>query len=146
MLISLFVYFSPHLPRHAVPQCFPSSLVRSYCCALMHVLGWCSCPGYLCLFVCVRVCSSASAYVRGHAGIFSFPPPLWLNSCREAIPPVVSENSSCFWPFCRTCAHARTSHARMFTHAGDGWCYYLKLLRGREVLKRTNTSDYCALS
>lgn len=67
VLISLFVYFSSHLPRHAVPQCFPSSLVRSYCCALMHVLGWCSCPGRLCLFACV---ASVSVRESLHAGTF----------------------------------------------------------------------------
>lgn len=147
VLISLFVYFSSHLPRHAVPQCFPSSLVRSHCCALMHVLGWCSCPvRFFCLFVfaaqclCARVCVLC-VRARWHIFFLLIKLPRWSDTSR------VSANSSCFWPFCRTCEHAQhanrraASHAHMSTQAGDGWCYYLKLLRGRKVLKRANTPD-----
>lgn len=142
VLISLFVYFFSHLPRHAVPQCFPSSLVRSHCCALMHVLGWCSCPERLSsLFVwatwcCVRarVCVSTCWYN------FSF----WLSSCGEAIPPV-SRRTPPVFDLSVEHVHTCTSRARMSTRACDGWCYYLKLLRGRKVLKRTNTPDCLCL-
>ena len=130
VLISLFVYFSPHLPRHAVPQCFPSSLTRSCCCALMHVPGWCSCPGRSCLFVCAARCVDTLAYFF-----------LLIKLLRRSDTSCVSADSSCFWPFCRTREHEHTSHAHVSAQAGDGWCYYLKLLRGREVLKRTNTPD-----
>lgn len=89
VLISLFVYFSSHLPRHAVPQCFPSSLVRSYCCALMHVLGWCSCPGR---FVSVCAGGSVSAYVCD----FFF---LLIKLLQWSGTTRVYANSSCIWPF-----------------------------------------------
>jgi len=117
VLISLFVYFSSHLPRHTVPQCFPSSLVRSYCCALMHVLGWCSCPEHLCLFVsvaqCLFMCVCLYVCVCVYTLAYFFlliKLPWWSDtSC-------VSANSSCFWPFCRTCEYTHThTHTHMHT-------------------------------
>lgn len=111
VLISLFVYFSSHLPRHAAPQCFLSSLVRSCCCALMHVLGWCSCPGHLCLFVCVSgslpVCVCVVCVcTRWHISSS------WLNSCGEAIPPVSLQTPPVF-DLSVERVHMHASHAHM---------------------------------
>lgn len=112
VLISLFVYFSSHLPRHAVPQCFPSSLVRSYCCALMHVLGWCSCPGRLCLFMCVAQCLCMCLYKLAHFFLL-------IKLLQWSDTSCVSADSSCFWPFCRKCTHTHT-HITC-THVHMSW-------------------------
>lgn len=108
VLISLFVYFSSHLPRHDVPQCFPSSLVRSYCCALMHVLGWCSCPGRLCLFACVARCLRTCVHTLAY---FSY----WLNSCGEVIPPVSLQTPPVF-DLSVERVNAHTHHTSMCPH------------------------------
>ena len=107
VLISLFVYFSSHLPRHAVPQCFPSSLVRSYCCALMHVLGWCSCPGRLCLYVCSSMAACVCLCVCVYKLAYFF---LLIKLLQWSDTSCVSANSSCFWPLCRTCEHTHHMH------------------------------------
>lgn len=104
-LISLFVYFSLHLPGHVVPQCPPPlrpSLGRSQC-VPMHVLSRCR----MFMSICVPVPMS----VRTLVSCFLLIKLLWLSDTPSA--PHFSANPSRFWPFCWMHAHPHITCTRV---------------------------------